>query len=405
LRHVAAATIVAKSYLSFARSLAESFRRFHPDVPFFVLIADEIDGYFDPSGEPFRTVRFDELEIPHPERFRFHYTQQPLSYASTPYLLAHLLKQGFQRVLFIKQESLVLGPLEPLFHLLEQSSVALTPHLVAPLAGGDRVARELNILQSGTYNVGILGVAATCVAARFLTWWQDRVYTHCRYDIASGMHYEQRWLDLVPGLFGAVHILRDPVYNVGHWNLPDRAITVAGDDVVVNGAPCRLFRFSGYDPERPDAVTRYSPRLTLDTVGPARTVFERFRAALERHGYAETRGWPYAYGRFNNGAPVPVVARSMFAELPDVGRFGDPLRTGPGSFYDWLTRGAEGQPAQPGTVTRLWAAIYRARGDLQRLFPDLSGGDGNAFLTWTARFGLREHDVSDHFLVPPAAGG
>jgi len=404
LHNVAAATIVAKSYLSFARALADSFSRIHPDIPFFVLLADEADGYFDPSAEPFRIVSLAELDIPQLERFRFHYAQQPLSYAATPYLLAHLVKRGFQRLLFIKQESLVLGDLRPLFEILERTSIVLTPHLAAPLAGPDRIERELNILQSGTFNVGILGVAATPVAARFLEWWQDRVYAHCRHAITAGMHYEQRWLDLVPALFGDVHVLRDPTYNVGHWNLPDRAITIDGERVLVNGAPCRLFRFSGYDVERPMAVTRYSPRLTLDNVGLARIVFDRFRAVLERHGYGDTKAWPYAYGSFDNGAPVPEIARSLFAEVSDAGRFGDPLRTGPGSFYEWLNQHVESQPAGARPVTRLWHAVYRARPDLQNAFPDVYGADCQAFLRWTAQFGRREHGVSDHFLASPATG-
>ena len=384
--NVAVTTIVAKPYLSFARALADSFRRIHRDIPFFVLLADEADGYLDPSHEPFQIVRLSELRIPRLERFRFHYGQQPLTYASTPYLIAHLTQCGFDRVVFIKQESLVLGELTPLFDLLKRTSIVLTPHLVAPLAGPDRIQRELNILQSGTFNVGILGVAATETAARFLDWWQDRVHAHCRHAIAAGMHYEQRWLDLVPGLFADVHVLRDPAFNVGHWNLPDRVISVDGERVLVNGEPCRLFRFSGYDPERPLSLTRYSPRLTPENAGPARIVFERFHAALERHGYHETKGWPYAYGAFDNGAPVPDVARSLFAGMgDDVGRFGDPLRTGPDSYFEWLNQGVDDEPCGPRTVTRLWQAVYRARPDLQRAFPDLLGADREAFLSWTAR--------------------
>ena len=88
---VAVATIVAKNYLSFARALAESCAAAHPGLRVVVLLADEIDGYFDPSREPFELVGLGELGIPRLERFRFHYPQQPLSYASTPFLLAHLL--------------------------------------------------------------------------------------------------------------------------------------------------------------------------------------------------------------------------------------------------------------------------------------------------------------------------
>src|SRR5689334_23115851 len=100
------ATIVAKSYLSFARALARSFREHHPDVPFVVLLADEVDGYFDPDREPFELIPLSALAIDQIERIRFQYAQQPLTYAVTPFLLAHLIGRGHSKVIFIKQESL-----------------------------------------------------------------------------------------------------------------------------------------------------------------------------------------------------------------------------------------------------------------------------------------------------------
>jgi len=33
--------------------LARSFKNHHPDVPFFLLLADEPQGCFDPEHEPF----------------------------------------------------------------------------------------------------------------------------------------------------------------------------------------------------------------------------------------------------------------------------------------------------------------------------------------------------------------
>jgi hypothetical protein len=396
----AAGTVVAKSYLSFARVLARSFHQHHPAIPFFVLLADEVDGYFDPSGEPFHLLRLSDVDVPRLARFRFHYAQQPLSYATTPYLLAHLMTHGFSRVVFFKQESLVLGDLSSLFDVLDRTSIVLTPHLLAPLAGADRIPRELNILQSGTFNVGLLGLADTPVTGRFLKWWQDRVYTHCRYAVPDGMHYEQRWLDLVPALFEDVHVLRDPRYNVGHWNLPERDVDIREDAVYVDGEPCRLFRFSGYSPDDPESVTKYSHRLTWSNVGAARVVFERFRLALEAAGYHETKGWPYAYGAFDNGVPVPDIARAIYLELGDgVERFGDPLHTAPQhSYFRWLNESVDDSRGSA-SVTRLWQAVYRARPDLQTALPDVLGANRTAFLDWTALYGIQEHHISDRFLV------
>jgi hypothetical protein len=356
--------------LSLARVLARSFHEHHAGIPFFVLLADEVDGWFDPAQEPFELIPLAALDIPHAERFRFRYAKQPLSYATTPFLLAHLVDRGFGRVLFFKQESLVLGDHSQVLDRLTRHPLVLTPHLLSPLAGPDAAGRELNILQSGVFNVGLLGVAAGETTLRFLAWWQDRVSTHCAHAIADGIHYEQRWLDLVPAYFPTAHVLRDPAFNVAHWNLPDRRVEIRGDRVFADGHPCRLFRFSGYDPDAADRPTRYSTRLTWETVGPARIVFERYRRALDAEEFQSTRHWPYAYGAFDNGVPIPDFVRHLYRQAGDgVARFGDPRVTGTrDSYYQWLNEPVEGTS---GAITRLWQAVYEARSRLPGLDRDL----------------------------------
>lgn len=389
-----ACTIAAKGYLAYARALARSFRQVHPDVPFVVLLADRVDGYFDPAAEDFELLTLDDLEIPHVERFRFHYAQQPLTYACTPYLIAALRRRGYARIVFFKQETLVLAPVDPFFDRLDEHAIVLTPHLVEPLTGADRAARELNILQSGVYNVGMLGAGDHAVVDAFLEWWQDRVYTGCRHAVPEGMHFEQRWLDLAPSFFDGVHLLRDAAYNVAHWNLPDRRVTLANGEVLVNGVPCRVFRFSGYDPERPREITRYNGRLSWEAAGPARQVFERFHDALGAAGHDTTRHWPYAFGAFDNGVAVPDLARSLYLSLGDeAARFGDPLRTtDAGCFFHWLNAAVSESPDAP-PITRLWDEIYRSRQDLQAAFPDAHGADRRRFLDWTRHSGTREHGI------------
>jgi hypothetical protein len=302
---VAAGTIVAKNTISCARVTADSFRCHHPDIPFFVLLADEVDGYFTPERERFQFLRLGELGIPNLHRLVFQYSRQELSYALTPYLLSYLLDRGFDCAAFVKQESLVTGDLTPALARLRHDSILLTPHLLAPLSGSGAVGRELNILLSGVYNGGFVAVSSTSAARQFLAWWQDRLASHCVHAVADGMHFEQRWLDLVPGFFEGVHLLRDPGMNVAHWNLPERDVRVDGETVLVDGCLCRLFRFSGFDPEQPDAVTRYSPRLTMTNAGPAAEVYQRYLRLLEQAGFHETKAWP-----------MPTAASRMECQSP-----------------------------------------------------------------------------------------
>lgn len=391
----AGCTIVAKSHLSYARLLARSFRQHHPDVPFYVLLADEGSGWVDASAEPFILVTLEQLAMPHVERVRFRYDQQPFTYACTPALMAALHRLGHDEVIYFKQETLVLAPLSPLFDLLQRHPVVVTPHLVTPLTGPDAGDREQNILQSGVYNIGVLGVSARAPGPDLLGWWADRLSQHCRHDVPNGMHFEQRWMDLAPAFFG-VHILRDPAFNIGHWSLPERRVTHdATGTVLVDGTALRVFRFSGYRPDEPTRLTGYNQRLDGTDLGVVHALLARVRQALDDEGYAQTRTWPYAYARFDDGEPVPALARQVYLSLgDDVARFGDPLRTaGPDSFVAWLTS------REPGcAISRIWEAVWRSRTDLQTAFPDARTLGAAAFNSWARHFGLAEHHLSPRWL-------
>jgi hypothetical protein len=68
---VAACTIISKNYIALARTLADSFHKFHPGVPLFVLLVDQVDGYFEPEREVFYLVDMNELDIPDRDSFCF----------------------------------------------------------------------------------------------------------------------------------------------------------------------------------------------------------------------------------------------------------------------------------------------------------------------------------------------
>jgi hypothetical protein len=392
---VAIGTVVAKNFVPFARVLARSVREHHPTVPVFAVLADRPDVAFMAGAEPFETVLLEELGIPDLQRLVFSYSRQQVAIAAKPYLLNYLLRRGFDAAIFLDADILVLDSLGPLFDDVSAHAIALTPHLLAPLSDGARSARELNILQSGVYNGGFVGISQRESASQFVRWWADRLHTHCRHDVPEGMHYDQRWLDLVPALFDDVHVVRDAGCNVAYWNLPERAGVVSHPQT----SPCRFFHFSGFEPERPRCVTRYSSRLTLETVGPAAALFTRYADLLRGAGHFECRDWPYAFGAFDNGVPIPDVARRLYQTMNgEVDQFGDPfVASGSRSFFRWLNEPVEGRSGSSGAVTRLWHAVYRGRPDLQRAFPDIFTADHGAFQEWIGVSGLKEHNIADTF--------
>jgi hypothetical protein len=373
--------------------LAKSLREQHPEVPTIVVLVDEIEGRFDPGAEPFEILPIEALGIPNLRDIRFRYSGRHVTIVAKPYLLGHLLDRGFNAAVFLDADILVLDELAPLLAAAAAHAIVLTPHLLGSLSGDQAVARELNILQSGVYNGGCFSVSENAEARRFLSWLGTCLQTHCLHDVAQGMHFDQRWLDLVPTFFEDVSILRDARCNVAYWNLPERYAEAGNGD----RAPYRFFHFSGFDPEQPRTVTRYSRRFDMGTIGPASALFERYAELLERSGYGETRTWPYSYDRFDNGVPIPPLARRIHLELEtSANAFGNPFHTGAAdSYFRWLNSPA---PEVQGAVTRFWELVYRRRPDLQGAFPDLSGRDHRRFLDWIVANGRLEHAVDEAFI-------
>jgi glycosyltransferase involved in cell wall biosynthesis len=382
-------TIICKNYISQARALAESLRSVHPGSSLYVLLVDRVDGYFNPADEPFRMISVEDLAIPDFRRFCFQYNVLELSTAAKPYFLARLLRAYRpKKLVYFDPDILVLRPLDGLSRALDDANIVLTPHLTQPYPRDGKCLDELAILLAGTYNLGFIGVANTPEVERFLAWWQDRLYDGCQINQAAGLFVDQRWIDLAAHYFEGVRVLREPGYNVAYWNLHYRLLTLDGGEIRVNGGPAYFMHFSGFRPSRPDEISKHQNRLTMDDIGDGRRLFARYTDALYRHGYRQSIDWPYAFGSFDNGVPVPDVARRLYLRLGDEAiRFGNPFVTeGPVNFFHWMT-------AETGDrIAPVLGLVHQSRPDVMQAFPDVNGAHRKAFRQWITDYG-RHHDA------------
>ena len=322
----AACTIIAKNYLPMARVLVDSWRTFHPDCPIFVLLLDSTEGFFDPAAEDFKTIRVSELHIPNLPGFLFKYTILEASTAVKPYLLDYLFRRySINKLLYLDPDILILNSLDGLRKALEEADVLLTPHLLSPLPADGRKQDDHDILQAGTYNLGFLGLRNSLETRRLLRWWSGKLYHHCLVSIENNLFVDQRWMDLVPGMFEGVRILREPGYNVAYWNLHERAVAWT-DPLTVNGEPLHFFHFSGFDPDKLWVVSKYQDRYTQDDTGDARKLYNKYRDLLLGKGWAETQKWKYGNDFFYNGVRIPASARRYYWSLgTDVAHLGNPF--------------------------------------------------------------------------------
>jgi hypothetical protein len=400
-------TIIARNYLAQARCLVASFLEHHPQGRAFVLLVDELGGSFDLAGERFTTILLDELEIQDLEAMRFRYSLLELSTAVKPFFLEYLFRHHSCRtVCYFDPDIYFFAPIDDIWDLLEQYAIVLTPHLTGPL-DDDHRPTEFDILQVGAYNLGFIGLSAGPDLYSFLRWWQDKLVRNCVMEPGRGLFVDQRWMDLAPSLFPAVHIHRAPGCNVAYWNLGHRAI--AGDregNYTVNGEPLEFFHFSGFSPDQMGVLSKHQDRFSLRGNPRLRPLFDAYADCLRQHGYDQAKAWPSSHD-FHHGILIPPIARVLWRQLEDVDSDYDPFQTSPDErFVDrmisWLNQPVDnGSACEPG-LTRLAWGIYQLRPDLQALWPDVLGSHRGLFAHWFVRTGAREYQLEGFFVRPVA---
>ena len=171
----------------------------------FVVLVDRVDGAFDPAAEEFTTITSEQLPIPQSRWFHFKYTIVELNTAVKPYAAAYLgAHWPIDKLIYLDPDIKLYGSLRGIEEALDSANIVLTPHLLAPLVDDGKTPGDLEIMRSGAYNLGFIGLRVNTATREFIEWWQRRLYDHCYIDFAKGLFTDQKWIDLVPCAFPGV---------------------------------------------------------------------------------------------------------------------------------------------------------------------------------------------------------
>ncbi len=326
----AACTIVSPNYLAFARTLAASYLAHHPGHGFFVLIVADLHDPTAFAQEPFTAILLPHLGVPDLRSVALMYDILELNTNVKPTFLKHLLKTyALDALLYLDPDIFVYAPLDPVFAALESGAAAvLTPHMTTPVFDG-RSPSEQDILYNGTYNLGFLAVDRSPESAALLTWWERRCLDLGFSEGRSGLFVDQKWMNLAPGLFANIAILRDPGCNMAYWNLHERALAVdsasafaflvviPGGDLLLSAAtpavPLRFFHFSGITLTDPASLSKNTDRFTLDARPDLHSIFAAYKAAVLANKDATLEALPYGYDTLSDGTPLNRLARRLYA--------------------------------------------------------------------------------------------
>jgi glycosyltransferase involved in cell wall biosynthesis/SAM-dependent methyltransferase len=395
-------TIIASNYVAFARVLAHSHRRRHPESRRFALVIDDHQGRIDAAAEPFELITPADLDIEHFDRMAALYNVLELSTAVKPWLLRHLLgERGCETVAYLDPDIEIFDRLDEIDALAREHRLVVTPHLTAPMPRDGRKPSETDILIAGSYNLGFIGLAPSPDTTALLDWWAERLETDCVIAPERGYFVDQRWMDFAPGLVPTLAVLRDPGYNVAYWNLPSREVEQAGDGWTVNSRPLRFFHYSGFDPRRPDELSKHQDRIALGERPVLRDLCARYAEQLLREGYEQAQRWPYGYDELPGGVRLDAACRLAIRRAIEAGELDASPFTEQGAeaLLDYLTS-APGRGGARG-VSRYLLALRELEPDLRAAFPDLAGDDGRRYVGWAQTIGRSRVPIPEA-LVPGA---
>lgn len=390
MKKVAVCTIIAKNYIALAKTLGDSLKAFHSITDFHVLVIDLFDM-------PFIYLELDQFILGLPtdlstlstekfQQFACEYNLLELSTALKPFYLEHLLLQGYDKVIYLDPDILILQPLDHIFQALDTSNIVITPHLLDPIPLDDFYPNEINMLLAGTYNLGFIGVAQSQETHRFLTWWGERLERYCVTAPSEGLFVDQKWIDLVPGLFEKVQILTARGYNVAYWNLNARHLSERDNIYWVNNEPVVFFHFSGFNADSPTELSKHQNRLKVETLPTLAKLLQHYADLLKVNGRDEYKSLPYGYATFSNGVPIDKIVRFLLRFEKKLGvLFPNPLNVdAEPSFFAWLNSPIKGieQPVGSPQLTNYLAGLYMKHLELQKNFPDVGGKDRDDYLSW-----------------------
>lgn len=367
MNKIAVFTIASKNYFALAKTFLDSVKKVHPEgVDLYLFLADEGAEFLSNPSLPFKIVEARDLKVPSLRQMAFQYDIMEFNTAIKPFCIKELFSRGYSKALYFDPDIFVFRPLTSVFTALDTSSVFLTPHLTEELPPEDKCyPSEQVYLRVGTYNLGFIGVSASPEGAAFTDWWSRKCADQCFKEMETGLFVDQKWINLVPGIYKNVRISRDKGLNMAYWNLHERTL---GKDLEVNGAvPLVFFHFSGINILAPYNISSHQNRYSLKTRPDLTEVFNEYCETVKRNGFEQYRALPYAYVFYKDGGLVGDFARRHYSIVS--GRFPDPFTVGPGSYKEYLVRNSLLEKSSKGkpTVAGFSKQIKRANWVLKQM--------------------------------------
>ena len=292
-------TICANNYLAHAKVLATSFKRYHKDVDFCIVLLDKPNNSIDYGAFGADTIIWADKILPTiVNELSDTYGIAELCTVIKPKLYEYFFNSGCHTVLYIDPDIQVFSKFKEVFLALKNNDVVLTPHICSP-TGNVGHPLDKDLMRTGIYNLGFLALNKSEQTLNFINWWHKRVVSYGFHDLKRGFFFDQIWLGYAPAFLEKVNVLRHLGYNMANWNLHERQLLKIDEIFFVNSVnvPLRFFHFSHFKIENLPQIASYNQNFNLENRNDIKDIFMSYKQFLEDNNYNEIKKIPFVYGK------------------------------------------------------------------------------------------------------------
>lgn len=381
-------TIASRNYFAFVRTLMNSLEKSNPDWERHVVVVDEIGEEFEKIPRNFNLVDLNELNLPGPEKMKFRYTIMEFNTAVKPCAILRLFEE-YDRVVYIDPDIYVYEKMQEVEDAWDKGyDFVLTPHFTGYWDEDGCMPDEPAIMRAGVYNLGFIALNKCPETIEMVKWWADKLEEKCVVDIPEGIFVDQKWIDLVPGRYDKVFILRHEGYNIAYWNLSHRTPELRDGKYYFNGQRLVFFHYSGFNPRDMVNFSKHQNRFTLNDMGVAKKLFEDYAAEALSNDFDMWKKFKYSFANFSDGRPVFDVFRYAYRESKELQKkCGDNPFARPEIFY---------KEERAYIADFILKYIWKSRPDLQQAF---TAPESEAYLDWARLSIEREYGISAKYFA------
>ncbi|HJQ40496.1 MAG TPA: glycosyltransferase family 4 protein [Thermoanaerobaculia bacterium] len=308
-------TVCTMNHVPFARTLIESVVRSHGNVAFVVAVVDAptrdavaIDGAVIITGRDIFQGELDYLAL--------KYDASQLCCAGKAYAIDYLLLHSkAQKIIYLDSDIYVFAPVDAMIAKLDDFDFVVTPHVVEPFPVTEKFWQKPSLgalMGAGVYNAGMFGMRRSADALKFLETLKWLVIAPGTFVDSQGGQAEQHMFNWITCFADSVAILRDTAYNVGYWNLHDRAFRhLGGEQWTIDQKPLVAFHYSGYSFARPFDLSHHQNRYSFFDFPALARIRDFYVSRVEENNRGEL-GTAYGFGAFPSGIRIDGIMREIF---------------------------------------------------------------------------------------------